>query len=106
MNRWLWIALLVGFALSVAVSYRIAHLAFLLGSEEGRWMYRYIYGFNSRSLVFCAAAFIVCGAPLVLPAAVVRRREWWLILYFVLAGTAVQLKLRTLTPYTIGRMFE
>ena len=106
MNRWLWGAVAAGAALSLLVAYRMTHLAFVLGSREGLWVYEYIYGFNPRSLIVCAGAVVLCGAPLMLPAAVMRRREWWLVVFCVLAGTAMQLRLRTLTPYTIGRMFE
>jgi hypothetical protein len=103
---WLWMAIVVGTLLSAIVSYRVAHLSFVFGSKEGRWTYEYIYGFNPRTLVLSLAAFMACGAPLLLPAAVVRRRAWWLLAYVLVAGTFVQLRLRTLAPYTIARMFE
>jgi hypothetical protein len=106
MNRWLWVALAVGVALSIVVAYRIAHLALILGSEDGRWIYGYIYGFNPRSLVFSAIGFAIAAAPLLLSSETVRRREWWLLAYCLLTGTAIQMRLRTLTPYTVGRVFE
>jgi len=106
MNRWLWVALAVGVVLSIVVAYRIAHLALILGSEDGRWIYGYIYGFNPRSLVFSAIGFAIAAAPLLLSRETVRRREWWLLAYCLLTGTAIQMRLRTLTPYTLGRVFE
>src|SRR5215471_14710312 len=106
MNRWLWVALAVGVVLSIVVAYRIAHLALILGSEDGRWIYGYIYGFNPRSLVYSAIGFVIAAAPLLLSRETVRRREWWLLAYCLLTGTAIQTRLRTLTPYTLGRVFE
>jgi hypothetical protein len=106
MRRWWWSAIAGGVALSIAVSYRMAHLALVLGSKNGRWVYEYLYSFSPRSLVVGAIACVVCGAPLMLPAAFVRRREWWLIAFFLIAGASMQLRLRALAPYSIGRMFE
>ncbi len=106
MNRRLWLALWAGAALSVFVAYRMAHLSLVLGSVEGRWVYEYIYGFSWRSMAVCAAAFAVCAALLMIPSDLMRRREWWLLALWLLVGTAVQLRLRALAPYTIARMFE
>ncbi len=106
MTRWAWLAAAVGVVLSIVVSYRMAHLTLVLGSESGRWVYGYLWSFHWRALATAMATFAICGAPLLLPAHVLRRREWWVVVFLLVAGTAMQLKLRTLTPYSMGRMFE
>ncbi len=106
MNRSLWVALALGITLSIVVVYRIAHLSLVFGSEEGRWVYGYIWAFRPRSILFSAIALVIAGLPITLGPDVVRRWEWWIVLYCLIAGTLVQVRLRTLTPYSLARVFK
>ena len=105
MNRSLWTALCAGVAVSAVACYRIATLSLVLGSHDGRWVYGYLYGFSSRSMVVCAMVCVAGAAMLALPARVVRRREWWLVALWLVVGMMAQVRLRELAPYSIGRMF-
>ncbi len=105
MNRSLWTALCAGAALSAVACYRIATLSLVFGSREGHWVYEYLYGFSSRSMVVGAMVCVAGAALLALPARVVRRREWWLVALWLVMGTTAQVRLRALAPYSIGRMF-
>ena len=105
MNRWLWGAVLVGIIATLVVCYRLAQQSLVLGSLEGRWVYSYIEGFNPRTLRTWAIVFVVAGGLAVLPADVVRRREWWLVAIWLCVGTVAQIRLRELAPYSMGRMF-
>src|SRR5947209_640885 len=99
-NRVLWISLLVGSMLSMAVSYKIAMQSILLGSREGRWVYPYIQPFSARPLAVFLIVSVLAGSLVAVHDSLARRGEWLPVLVWVIVALGFQGLLRSLTPYS------
>jgi len=98
-------SILLGSMLSLVVSFGLATGWLVLGSREGHWVYGYVQPFGLRSLAVFLLASAMCGALLATPAGVVDRREWPLVLIWLLVALACQGLLRSLTPFTLESLF-
>jgi hypothetical protein len=97
-DRTLWGVLLLGAALSIAISCAIATQSVIVGSADGRWFYGYVRAFSTQPV---GAALLVTGFASALLLALRPRpgvREWTLVFGWVAAATALQAPLRSLTP--------
>ena len=102
----LWASLALGCALSLVVSYGIATQSIILGSGEGRWVYGYLQPFTARPLIVSLLVSLVgCAMLAAMPEIRAARREWWLVVAWLLVGLGLQAALRSLTPFSFERMF-
>jgi len=104
-NRVLWISLLIGSALSLLVSYRVATQSILLGSRAGRWVYPNIRPFGIRSLAIVLLVSVVTGSLVAMHGVLARRSEWLPVFVWVVVALGLQGLLRSLTPYTFETIF-
>jgi hypothetical protein len=104
-TRWLWTALLLGAALSLIVSYRVATQSLEIGSIAGGWTYQYLYRFQPRTLVIAAVICMGCAVIGAVPLDHVSRHQWQLVFLWMAIATAAQGVLRTQTPYTLEAVF-
>ena len=97
--RILWTSILIGAAISLAVSAAMAAQALTLGSARGGWVYSYVQPVTTPvviSLVIAAAAIAV------LAWALPRRGQAWLWLAaWIAAATAFQAAVRPLAPFAL-----
>ena len=102
----LWASVAIGSLLALVVCYGIATQSIVIGSYEGRWVFRYIQPVTVRSLVVFLVVSALAIALLLAPgAAAAARRDWWLVLIWVLAALVLQALVRWLTPFTFERIF-
>ena len=96
---------IVGSIGSLVVSYRVGTQSLVLGSDEGRWTYLYLQGFQPH---FIRAFVRVCLAAilfLAMPLGIARRHEWPAVFASLLIGILVQGQLRSETRYTFEQIF-
>ena len=107
-DRWLWLYILLGLIVSLAVSYEIATLSLRLGSLDWGWTYSYAAKFTWRPV---GAALIVSGlgaALLLLTAGIPRaagRTEWLIVAAWIALATPAQALMRSLTPSDLESIF-
>jgi len=104
-RRVLWALVLAGTAVSLAVSVRIAAGTLVLGSASGRWVYQYLYGFRPHALAVFGVVAGCCIVAAMVPLGEVRRRQWLVIVMWLVVGGLSQAVLRQLTPYSLEQMF-
>jgi hypothetical protein len=101
----LWASVLLGTVAAVWIAYQLGRLAIVLGSEEGRWTYVYLQGYQPRFAYVFARAALICGAALLVPFRIVRRYEWLAVLGWLAVGLAVQSQIRQETRYSFEQIF-
>jgi hypothetical protein len=107
-ERWLWFFILLGSALSLALSYEIATQSLRLGSLEWGWTYSYGARFSSRPV---GAALIVSGVAVALLlltgdfSHAGRRRQWLIVAAWIALATPLQALMRSLTPSDLESIF-
>jgi hypothetical protein len=104
-HRFLWASLLLGVVLSLAACYAIAVQWAVVGSAAGGWVYPYVQPFTPHLLgifLLCAAA---ASALLLVPVAASGRREWLVLLAWILAATVLHGAIRSLSPFPLERIF-
>ncbi len=102
-KAFLWTALATGVGVSLVVSYQLASQTVVFGSREGNWFYRYVSGFNPRSI----EAFAICAtlSSALLSYSWRSTAEWRLVLAWCVLATALQALLRSLTPFSFHDIF-
>jgi hypothetical protein len=106
MRRLLWVTLVAGTLLSLAVTSLVATRAIVLGVPDAGWAYGYLAPFQPESLTAFAFVGALCAAVILLvPFTLTRRYEWAAILLWLVVGTFAQLQLRALTPYSLRTLF-
>ena len=107
-ERWLWFFILLGSALSLALSYEIATQSLRLGSLEWGWTYSYAARFSSRPV---GAALIVGGIAVALLlltggfSQAGRHRQWLIVAAWIALATPLQALMRSLTPSDLESIF-
>ena len=107
-ERWLWFFILLGSALSLALSYEIATQSLRLGSLEWGWTYSYAARFSSRPV---GAALIVGGIAVALLlltggfSQAGRHRPWLIVAAWIALATPLQALMRSLTPSDLESIF-
>ncbi len=101
----LWASLALGSILSLVASYGIATQSIVLGSLEGRWVYGYLQPSSVRSLTIFLLVSVLACALLGARGTVSGRHPWRLILVWMLVALGLQALLRSLTPFSLERMF-
>jgi hypothetical protein len=105
-RRVLWVTLVAGALLSLAVTRLVATRAIFLGVPDAGWAYGYHSPFQPESLTTFAFVGGLCAAVILLvPFTVTRRYERAAILLWLVVGTYAQLQLRSLTPYSLRTLF-
>ena len=107
--RILRISLALGLLLSLATSAAVATGWILLGSLEGHWVYGYEYGksFTVPTYLTFLLVSAVSGGLLLFtaPHPASRRRDLSIILMWFAAGLALQVALRSATPFDVESLF-
>jgi hypothetical protein len=107
-ERWLWVFILLGSALSLLVSFEIATHGLRLGSLDWGWTYSYVARFTWRPV---GAALIVGGlaATLLLVTDPLldtgTRRQWLIVFAWIAVATPLQALMRSLTPTDLQSLF-
>ncbi len=107
-DRWLWLFILLGSLLSLAVSYEIATLALRLGSLDWGWTYSYAAKFTTRPV---GAALLVTGCCAALLFLSDRWQgggkwhDWILVAAWIALATPLQALMRSLTPSDLESIF-
>ena len=113
-RRVAWGIILLGSFLSLVLTARIALQDLTVGSRAGNWIYPYVrsFGYRSiggwgyRSVEVSLIATIVSGLLLAVPDHLFRRREWLMVMAWLLVGLGVQAFMRTmLAPYALSSVF-
>jgi hypothetical protein len=103
-RRGLQAAVIVGALLSLVVSVRIAAGRLVLGSPAAGWSYPYLYPFQFRAFAIFAIVF-ACAAAALVSAQTIQRREWRVVVLWLVIGLCAQGVLRGLAPHTMEAMF-
>jgi hypothetical protein len=101
----LWDWLGVGSLASLFACYAIATQSLILGSTEGGWTYGYLAIFSQRALMVAVAATAISAGLLFGARAGATRREWPLVLAWVAVGLGLQALVRSVTPFSVERIF-
>ncbi len=103
-ERLLWAWMVLALLMAALACYRIATQSIVLGSSEGRWVYRYLQPFSVRILL-TGVAVAAASCVLLLSDRTTGRYTWRTVCVWVLLALALQAVLRSLTPYTFERIF-
>ena len=103
-ERLLWAWLVLALLMAALACYRIATQSIVLGSAEGRWVYRYLQPFSVRILL-TGVSVAAASCVLLLSDRITGRYTWRTVFVWVLLAVALQAVLRSLTPYTFERIF-
>jgi hypothetical protein len=102
-----WVAL--GVLLSLTTCVAVAASWIVLGSFEGQWVYGYEYGqsLTVRTFLTFLLVSVASGALLrfTVPQPTAVRRDWAIILMWLAAGLALQVMLRSATPFDVETLF-
>jgi hypothetical protein len=90
---------------SLFACYAIATQSLILGSTEGGWAYGYLAIFSPRTLMVAAAATAISAGLLFGARAGAARRDWPLGLAWIALGLGLQALIRSVTPFSVERMF-
>jgi methylthioxylose transferase len=104
-QRLLWGFFLAAVALSLAVSIGIVRESFVIGSEEGDAIYRYLQPFRLATLATALAVAAVAALLLVPSRATAGWPTWLQLGLWLIVALVLQWALRALTPFTIEQMF-
>ena len=99
----------LGVLLSLAASVAVATTWLLLGSYEGHWVYGYEYGqsVTLRTFFIFLLVSAVSGALLhfTVPHPAAPQQDWAILLIWLAAGLALQVVLRSATPFDVESLF-
>ena len=101
----LWDWLGVGSLASLFACYSIATQSLVLGSTEGGWAYGYLAVFSPRILMIAAAATVISVGLVFSARAGATRRDWPLVLAWIALGLGLQALVRSVTPFSVERIF-
>ena len=103
-ERLLWTWLAVALFVAALACYRIATQSTVLGSPEGRWVFRYLQPFSVRILL-TAVSVAAVSCALLFSDRITGRYTWRTVFVWVLLAVALQAGLRSLTLYTFEKIF-
>ena len=107
--RILRVSLALGLLLSFATSVAVAVEWILLGSLEGHWVYGYEYGQSLTVRTYLTFLLVSAASGALLfftaPHPAAPRRDWSIILMWLAAGLALQVALRSATPFDVESLF-
>lgn len=99
----------VGVLLSLAASFAVAARWLLLGSVEGRWVYGYEHGASLTARPLFVAVLVTALAAMLLrfttPHPTKPHRDWMIVLLWIAAALALQVLVRSLTPFALESLF-
>ena len=95
-ERLLWAWLVLALLMAALACYRIAIQSIVLGSFEGRWVYRYLQPFGVRILL-TGLSVAAAACVLLLSHRTTGRYTWRTVFVWVLLAVALQAVLRSLT---------
>ena len=99
-------ALAAGLAAAAAVCYAVATQTIVIGSAEGGWQYPYIRGLTLRPFGAALLASGLAAAVVAVARSASRRREWAVVLAWIVAATLSHGLIRSLTPASFERIFR
>ena len=103
-ERLLWAWLVLALLMAALACYRIATQEIVLGSPEGRWVYRYLQPFSVRILL-TGMSVAAAACLLLLSNRITGRYTWKTVFVWVVIAVALQAVLRSLTLYTFESIF-
>ena len=103
--RFLWFCLAAGAAASLVLCFSISTQSFIVGSDDGCWVYPYFWPFAAHSLAVFGWTCIISFALFTLPLRLIDRREWVVVAAWLLVGLVAQALVRRLTHFTFEQMF-
>ena len=105
-NRALWDWLLAGAVASLIVCYNIATQSVTLGSPAGGWIYGYVQPFDIRAPIVSLLAIALAAGLLFSVDPATTRRDWPVVLAWVVLALGLQGLMRSVTPVTFARIFS
>jgi methylthioxylose transferase len=103
-ERLLWAWLVLALLVAALACYRIATQSIVLGSAEGRWVYRYLQPFSVRILL-TGMSVAAASCVLLLSNRITGRDTWRTVFVWGVLAVALQAVLRSLTLYTFESIF-
>jgi hypothetical protein len=104
-RRALWDWLLAGAVASLIVFYSIATQSLTLGSAAGGWVYGYVQPFDVRALIVSLLTVALAAGLLFTVDPGSTRRDWLVVLAWILLALGLQGVMRSATPVTFARIF-
>jgi len=107
-SRLMWAFVLIGAALSLAVTWATTAQRLVIGSPEGGWVYGYLRPFNINSIEPFAIASVLVAAATAAWWPRLRsldRDEWAPVVAWCFFAVAIQVLSRSFNPFPLARMF-